>query len=606
MKAILKASFALLAIPFSLSAQSKYVYNVDLKTVKNDQVQVNLITPSVKENQIVFSFPKVIPGSYSEKNYGRFIEGFTAIDKSGKKLKIEKINDNQYKISNSTSLAQIQYLVNDTWDEKKDNFIFQPGGSNIEADKNFVINNFAFFGYLEGYRMLPFELNVTKPEQLYASTHLNVERKEANLDVIKAKDFVYLADNPIIYSMPDTTSFMVGKSKINISVYSANGKVKSDQIAGYLKPMALALEKFFNGFPVDSYQFLYYFEDPKKALTGKGLGGYGALEHNYSSLYFLPEIEFEKQLKLLVTEVSSHEFLHIQTPLNLHSEEIENFDFVNPKMSQHLWLYEGVTEYFANLVQVQNGLLTEEEFFKNMRDKINQADEFGDFSMTEMSKNVLTKEYNPKYQSVYNRGALIGLMLDLCIREKTNNQKDLKTVIQYLATQYGPSKPFKDDELLKEIVANTHPDVATFIGDYITGSKPLPYQYYFTKLGYSFNPETKIQVYYPGNVGLKFENNNFMFSKVEQNALGIMENDAFVKINNIPVNPDTIDEVWTKYFNMNTEYPEISIVVNRDGQEKILSGKIYSGTATVKNHLVPSEKSSEEEKNNLKLLLKKG
>ncbi|MOA07632.1 hypothetical protein D3C78_1273390 [compost metagenome] len=197
-------------------------------------------------------------------------------------------------------------------------------------------------------------------------------------------------------------------------------------------------------------------------------------------------------------------------------------------------------------------------------------------------------------------------MLDLCIREKTNNQKDLKTVIQYLSTQYGPNKPFKDDELLKEIVANTHPDVAAFIGDYITGSKPLPYQYYFTKLGYSFNQETKIQVYYPGNVGLKFENNNFMFSKVEQNALGIMENDAFVKINNIPVNPDTIDEVWTKYFNMNTEYPEISIVVNRGGQEKVLSGKIYSGTATVKNHLVPADKSSDEEKNNLKLLLKKG
>lgn len=605
MKAILKTTFALIAIPFSLSAQSKYVYHVDLKTVKNDQVQINLTTPPIAENQIVFSFPKVIPGSYSEKNYGRFIEGFTAIDKNGKKLKIAKVNENQYEISNSKELAQVQYRVNDTWDEKRPDFIFQPGGSNIEADKNFVINNFAFFGYFEGYRMLPFELTITKPEQLYASTHLEVDRKSPNLDIIKAKDFVYLADNPIIYATPDTTSFNVGKSKINVSVYSANGKVKSAQIAEYLKPMAAALEKFFNGFPVDSYQFLYYFEDPKSALTGKGLGGYGALEHNYSSLYFLPEMELEKQLKSLVNEVSSHEFLHIQTPLNLHSEEIENFDFVNPKMSQHLWLYEGVTEYFANLVQAQNGLLTEEEFFKNMRDKINQAEEFGDFSMTEMSKNVLTKEYNPKYQSVYNRGALIALMLDLCIREKTNNQKDLKTVVQYLSTQYGPNKPFKDGDLLKELVSYSHPDVSAFINDYITGNKPLPYQYYFSKLGYSYTPETKIQVYYPGRVGLKFENNNFLFSQVEQNALGIQENDTLVKINNMMVDSNNIDEVWNKFFNMNTEYPEISIVVNRNGQEKVLSGKIYSGTATIKNYLIPSTKSSDDEKNNLKLLLKK-
>ncbi|MOA24514.1 hypothetical protein D3C78_1451930 [compost metagenome] len=71
------------------------------------------------------------------------------------------------------------------------------------------------------------------------------------------------------------------------------------------------------------------------------------------------------------------------------------------------------------------------------------------------------------------------------------------------------------------------------------------------------------------------------------------------------VDSNNIDEVWNKFFNMNTEYPEISIVVNRNGQEKVLSGKIYSGTATIKNYLIPSTKSSDDEKNNLKLLLKK-
>jgi predicted metalloprotease with PDZ domain len=121
--------------------------------------------------------------------------------------------------------------------------------------------------------------------------------------------------------------------------------------------MSAALEKFFNGLPVLSYQFLYYFEDPEKGPKGKGDGGYGALEHSYSSLYFLPETALEPNLHSMVNEVSSHEFLHILTPLNLHSEEIENFDFVNPKMSQHLWLYEGVTEYFAHLVQLQTSSL---------------------------------------------------------------------------------------------------------------------------------------------------------------------------------------------------------------------------------------------------------
>lgn len=606
MKAILKASVALLAIPFSLSAQNKYEYNVDIKNVVDDKVQVILRTPVIDQEEVIFSFPKVIPGSYSEKNYGKYIEGFTALDKDGKKLKISKINPNQYKISNAKSLNLLQYSVNDTWDEKTNGFIFQPGGSNIEANKNVVINNFAFFGYFEGYRMLPFELKVTKPEQFYAATHLEVDRSKKEIDVINAKDFVYLADNPIIYSIPDTTSFLVGKSRINVAVYSANNKVKSAQIAEYLKPMAIALEKFFNGFPVKSYQFLYYFEDPKKALVGKELGGYGALEHNYSSLYFLPEIELEKELKSLVCDVSSHEFLHILTPLNLHSTEIENFDFTAPKMSQHLWLYEGVTEYFSNLVQVQNGLITEEQFFKNMRDKMNQAEEFGDFSMTIMSENVLDKKYNPKYQSVYNKGALIALMLDVCIREKTGNQKDLKNVIQFLAGKYGPSKPFNDADLFDEIVNYTHPDVRNFMEDYLNIGQPLPYKEYFSKLNYDYNKLDTVEAFYPGKMSLKYQNNNFLFASVEQNALGIKENDTFVKINGINVSEANIDDVWTDYFRLNTKYPELTIVVNRDGKEKELSGKIYTGYMKIKNNLNPSFSPTDKGANLLKLLLKKG
>ena len=151
--------------------------------------------------------------------------------------------------------------------------------------------------------------------------------------------------------------------------------------------------------------FFFILKMHRECVAETGDGGYGALEHNYSSLYFLPEIGMESRLHSLVNEVAGHEFLHIQTPLNLHSEEIENFDFIDPKMSQHLWLYEGVTEYFAHLVQVQNGLIDQATFFKNMQDKIRQAEEFGNFSMTEMSKNVLTEAYKSKYNSVYNKGA---------------------------------------------------------------------------------------------------------------------------------------------------------------------------------------------------------
>lgn len=590
-------TFLLFLLSLHLSAQDKYIYTADLKNITDDKVSIELMTPAVKEDEITFSFPRVIPGSYSEKNYGNYIDDFKAYNKENKLLKIKKLNKNQYLIKKATTLQKISYQVNDTWDTPAKDFIFQPGGSNIESGKNVIMNNHAFYGYLEGYNTLPFEIKVIKPADLYASTHLRVDRKSAEEDILFAKNYMYLADNPVFYCIPDTTSFQVGTSRINISVYSATGKVSSSQISSYLKPMALALQKFFNGLPVDSYQFLFYFEDPEKALADKEKngGGYGALEHNYSSLYFLPEMPLEPRLKSMVNEVSSHEFLHILTPLNLHSEYIESFDFINPTMSKHLWLYEGVTEYFANLVQAQNGLITEKQFFTNMRDKMNQAEEFGDFSMTTMSERVLEDSFQKKYSSVYNRGALIGLMLDELIREKTGNEKNLKQVIVGLSKKYGAGKPFKDDEFLAEFVRDSHPEVQEFIDTYITGDLPLPFLKYFNSLGYDYSATKRTDVYFFGKVRLKYDeaNKGFAFTNVDKkNALNIGDDDLLISVDNIPVTDQNIDDIWENYFQGNTTRTEMTITVKRNGEDKILSGSLYKGYRDYKNYLGPLESPS--------------
>jgi predicted metalloprotease with PDZ domain len=68
----------------------------------------------------------------------------------------------------------------------------------------------------------------------------------------------------------------------------------------------------------------------------------------------------KEELVKSMMDVVSHEFFHIVTPLTIHSKEIQDFDYNDPKMSEHLWMYEGVTEYFANLFQINQGLIDEE------------------------------------------------------------------------------------------------------------------------------------------------------------------------------------------------------------------------------------------------------
>ncbi|NDC83463.1 hypothetical protein EB093_07390, partial [bacterium] len=98
------------------------------------------------------------------------------------------------------------------------------------------------------------------------------------------------------------------------------------------------------------------------SIAGKG---FGALEHGNSSVYFLPDLG-EEMLVESVKDVAIHEFMHIITPLNLHSECIGNFNYENPKMSRHLWLYEGVTEYFAGLIQVRSGIISRSNYVNSL------------------------------------------------------------------------------------------------------------------------------------------------------------------------------------------------------------------------------------------------
>lgn len=601
------ASLLWILVPIFSFSQQGYTYLTDLINIKDDQVSITLQTPAISTDTIIYSFPKAIPGSYAVKDFGRFIKDFKAYNLNGKQLPVDKLNNNQFQIRRSKSLASIHYLVNDTWDNNHPNFVFQPGGSNIEEGKNFVINNHAFYGYFEGYKNLPITLKFTRPVNFYASTNLQVRQNADGVDVLQATNYNFLADNPIIYSQPDTTSFLAGDSRIHISVFSATGKVNSAQVASYLKPLSKALQTFFKGLPVKSYQFLFYFDKPENAMGETNGGGYGALEHNYSSLYYLPEIGMESRIKSIVTEVAGHEFLHILTPLNLHSEEIENFDFINPEMSEHLWLYEGVTEYFANLVQVQSGLLSEKEFFRNMKEKMEQAKEFGQFSMTEMSKGVLTEAYKSKYNSVYSKGALLGFMLDLYIREKTNNIIDLKTAIQKLAQQYGPNKPFKDADFFKDLVGVTHPDVTTFIENYIVGTQPLPFKEMLATIGYDYAPlESKVTYNIGQKLGLKFDDptKQFVFSEVGNNALLLKNNDVLLSVENITVTQENLNDLWEKYFQYNFNMPELSVIVLRDGERRVLQGKLFKGRVDVKNYLAPMDAVSSARESNLNKLVK--
>lgn len=573
------------SVLFAQNKSDEIQVSLDLVNINNDRVAVTIVPPKFKTDETTFFMPKIIPGTYSEDDYGRYVDNFKAFNAKGVELSVAKMDENSWVIKEAKSLAKITYLVNDTFDsESGTEFgkgdIFSPAGTNIAEGESFVINTHAFVGYFKDLNELPYQLTITKPAALYGATAMIDGDKSDSVDVFTATRYAELVDNPIMYNKPNFTSFMVDDMEIILSVYSPKGTFKAEDLKPAMEKMMQAQKKFLGAVnSTKKYAILLYLSDYEK----EDAKGYGALEHNTSTVVVFPEAMPADQLEESMIDVVSHEFFHIVTPLSVHSKEIHFFDFTSPKMSKHLWMYEGITEYFANLFQVNQGLITEDDFYKRMAGKVTNSKQYDEtMPFTKMSADVLQKQYKDAYLNVYEKGALIGMCLDIQLRENSDGERGILDLMQKLSKEYGITKPFADDELFDKIVSLTSPNIKTFLDTYVAGSTPLPYEDFFAKMGVF---KTKIQI--PGNVFLKgqspyitvnpttkeiivlpgIELNGFMTS------LGLQGGDIIKSINETEYNLDNIYDMIIGSMSWQEKDP-ITIKIKREEAEMELKGVV--------------------------------
>ena len=525
----------------TFALDNSYHYSIDLTKVSDRRLAVELIPPQLTESKIIFSLPKIVPGTYSIYDFGRFVEDFKAFDASGNPLSVNRIDTNSWEISNSTTLAKITYKISDTYRPKvKGNPIFEPAGTDLESDTCYLLNLHTIFGYFRNHTKQPFEINVIHQPSFYGSTSLTDLDGSNTKDRFTTSNYNEVVDNPMLYTRPDTAHIHVGESDILISVYSPSKKANARAIAIVLDTLLQDQGKYLGGkLPVRNYSFLIYLSD-HEPITG----GFGALEHSYGSMYFLIDGP-NAGIAQTVRDVASHEFFHIVTPLNIHSEQIADFDFDNPKMSEHLWLYEGSTEYHAHLVQVRYGLISQERYLDVIKEKMNEA-MFGfndSLSFTELSKGCLDK-YKSQYNNVYAKGMLISMCLDLKLLHLSSGKYGLMELIQDLAKSYGKDKAFKDEELIPKIVSLTYPEIKTFFDDYVIGGKQLPFEEVLAYAGVDFTRIDKVKSFSFGQCDLGYDpaTGKLVVTGTEKmndfgKALGYQIGDEIDKVNGKQLSP---------------------------------------------------------------------
>ncbi|MFM8473626.1 MAG: hypothetical protein ACKOBV_08915 [Candidatus Kapaibacterium sp.] len=586
----MKYLFALFLVAFPLAAQQRLDIELDLRNVVDDMVKVRVKPVGVTASPFRYIIPRSVPGTYSKDDYGRFIVNATAVTSSGEALPVKR---EDHDLVMETTPAFIEYWVRDTWDDAEFKDVFQPSGTNIEKDTNFVINNHAVFGYVDGHKNIPYEITVRKPRGFFGATSLDRREVDDTTDILSAKTYPYLVDNPVMYCVPDTVTFMQNNMKVTIAVYSPNKVVTAKSIDRNLRELASALGKFFGVMPVSHYTFIFYFDQIGR--SGGGGMKFGALEHSHSSMYYLVEGRGD-MISESIRGTAGHEFLHILVPLNVHSKEVHDFDFADPKMSQHLWMYEGCTEYFSLLSRVQDTLMTEEEFVRDLMRKVRGGKRMlGDRTMswTDFGRNILTEENQKIYPIVYESGAALAFCLDVRIRELTGLKKDLLSVLLELKEIYGPERPFDDQDLINDFVRLVHPDLRTFFDDHVIGTKPPVYGEYLRSMGYAYKDSVEEKAF-------QFNSTRFFFKRGlkdavvltarSENDFKVVDGDTLVKINDLQITPENKESVMAMTVWMPKSDAPVTLTVRRNGADVVLSAAPREKTV-MRYHIARPEES---------------
>jgi len=386
------------------------VYNLDVTNHQDDLFHVTVSVSGLSQENNVYNFASTTPGTYSIMDFGRFVKSFNAFDEEGNELSTERLSTNRWEINYAENLSKLVYDVEDSFDaEYTEHKVFPMAGTGIEEDF-IVLNTFGVFGYFEGLQSNPSRIKINHNPDWIVGTALlpNAE------GYYQAESFDHLADSPFLIGELSFASTKVNDMDVVVYVYSADTTINAEGILVAADEILQAAGEYIGYSPVTHYMFLFCLTD-METFQRNNFNAAGALEHSYSSLYVQPGMGGISQG---IRNEMAHEFMHILTPLNLHSNIIQPFNFIVPTASEHIWLYEGVTEWNSDILQLRGGLISIEDYLEIISEKLTFNDRFDEkISLSQISLEAYNVSGLNEFINFYTRARIFPI---LHFRNKNN------------------------------------------------------------------------------------------------------------------------------------------------------------------------------------------
>jgi len=452
-------AFFLCALSCASSTQATIRYEVSLSHPEQHLFHVTMTIPEVN-GEVEVEIP-AWNALYQIRDFSSHIQHVEASVGSAKAL-AEKIDKQTWRV---TGRGTITVRYDTYWDE------VGPFATQLNGDHAFI-NPAMILLYVqerrgEGVQValsdIPGAWNLATAVHSTTSTSAGVRTFS-----VEAKSYDALADAPIEIS--NFKEFTIPGLPVDIRTVVHGDNWSQKKIDNDLSRICNYELKLMDGAPFEHYLFILH--------IGKGAGG-GGMEHANSTAIGIPSDEY-------LSGVAAHEFFHLWNVKRIRPATLEPVDYTKEQYTRALWFAEGVTSTYGAYTLVRTGIWNKDRFYEDLGEQISElesrpADHWQ--SAEESSLDAWLEKYSlyngPDYSvSYYTKGQALGDLLDILIRDRTNNEKSLDDVLRGLNTDFAKQgKTYRDSldiRLETEKVAGG--SFEDFFRDYVAAAKPLPYR----------------------------------------------------------------------------------------------------------------------------------
>ena len=291
-------------------------------------------------------------------------------------------------------------------------------------------------------RDLPLTLEIDVPAGWSVATALPQGQLP---NTFEAENYDHLVDSPVDIGVLDRYSFETGGALIHVIVDGTHRNYDAEELVSMLEPIVQGHFELVRDVPFSEYYFLYHFMNERAG---------GGMEHRSSTAIHRSFGPDERSVASLAG-VSSHEFFHLWNVKRIRPAGMEPIDYFREDYSSALWFSEGFTSYYGDLVRHRVGLTSREAYYGSLARQIQTLQgRAGRLELSAADTSTLTWFDTSQFYrrpensfSYYNKGLLIGLLLDLEIRDATDNTHSMDDVLRYLNVEYAQQGRFFDDRL---------------------------------------------------------------------------------------------------------------------------------------------------------------